>query len=289
MEKEIYHRPLSGYVGLLLTLALLGSGAGVLFIANEAVFPSILGGLLLVCGFITFGGYLVINPNEASVLILFGDYVGTANENGFYWVNPFFVKKKISLRARNRDSEPIKVNDKLGNPIMIGIVLVWRVQNTFKASFEVDDYVRFVEIQSESAIRKLAGHYAYDNFDEEQKEITLRSGGEEVHVQLETELSERLLIAGIEVIEARITYLAYAQEIAGAMLRRQQATAIVAARFKIVEGAVSMVEMALDQLSKKHIIDLDDERKAAMVSNMMVVLCSDKDASPVINTGTLQQ
>ena len=265
MKKEIYHRPLSGYVGLLMTLALLGGGVGVLFIANEAILPSIIGGILLVCGVITFGGYLVINPNEASVLILFGDYVGTANENGFYWVNPFFIKKKISLRARNRDSEPIKVNDKLGNPIMIGIVLVWRVQDTFKASFEVDDYVRFVEIQSESAIRKLAGHYAYDNFDEEQKEITLRSGGEEVHVQLETELSERLLIAGIEVIEARITYLAYAQEIAGAMLRRQQATAIVAARFKIVEGAVSMVEMALDQLSKKHIIDLDDERKAAMV------------------------
>jgi hypothetical protein len=289
MKKEIYHRPLSGYVGLLMTLALLGGGVGILFIANEAILPSIIGGILLVCGVITFGGYLVINPNEASVLILFGDYVGTANENGFYWVNPFFIKKKISLRARNRDSEPIKVNDKLGNPIMIGIVLVWRVQDTFKASFEVDDYVRFVEIQSESAIRKLAGHYAYDNFDEEQKEITLRSGGEEVHVQLETELSERLLIAGIEVIEARITYLAYAQEIAGAMLRRQQATAIVAARFKIVEGAVSMVEMALDQLSKKHIIDLDDERKAAMVSNMMVVLCSDKDASPVINTGTLHQ
>lgn len=289
MEKEIYHRPLSGYVGLLMTLALLGAGAGVLSIANEAIVPSIIGALLLVCGFLTFAGYLVINPNEAAVLILFGDYVGTVNENGFYWVNPFFIKKKISLRARNRDSEPIKVNDKLGNPIMIGIVLVWRVQNTFKALFEVDDYVRFVEIQSESAIRKLAGHYAYDNFDEGQKEITLRSGGEEVHVQLESELSERLLIAGIEVIEARITYLAYAQEIAGAMLRRQQATAVVAARFKIVEGAVSMVEMALDQLSQKHIIDLDDERKAAMVSNMMVVLCSDKDASPVINTGTLQQ
>lgn len=289
MKTEIYHRPLSGYVGLLFTLALFGSGAGLLYLGNEAILPSILGGFLLVCGFVTFGGYLIINPNEASVLVLFGDYVGTANENGFYWVNPFYIKRKISLRARNRDSEPIKVNDKLGNPILIGIVLVWRVKDTFKASFEVDDYVRFVEIQSESAIRKLAGHYAYDNFDEEQKEITLRSGGEEVHVQLETELSERLLIAGIEVIEARITYLAYAQEIAGAMLRRQQATAIVAARFKIVEGAVSMVEMALNQLSEKHIIDLDDERKAAMVSNMLVVLCSDKDASPVINTGTLQQ
>ncbi len=289
MKSETYYRPISGYVGLLMTLILLGSGAAAISIANEAILPTIIGVILLICGFLTFPGYLVVNPNQASVLVLFGKYIGTVNENGFYWVNPFFTKKKISLRARNRDSEPIKVNDKLGNPIMIGIVLVWRVQNTFKASFEVDDYIKFVEIQSESAIRKLAGHYAYDNFDEEQKEITLRSGGEEVHKQLETELSERLLIAGIEVIEARITYLAYAQEIAGAMLRRQQATAIVAARFKIVEGAVSMVEMALDQLSKKHIIDLDDERKASMVSNMMVVLCSDKDASPVINTGTLQQ
>jgi regulator of protease activity HflC (stomatin/prohibitin superfamily) len=222
-------------------------------------------------------------------MVLFGKYVGTIKENGFYWVNPFFVRKKISLRARNLDSDPIKVNDKIGNPIMIGIVLVWRVENTFKAAFEVDDYSNFVMIQSEAAIRKLAGHYPYDNFDDAQTEMSLRSGGEEVNDVLERELSERLSIAGIQVHEARISYLAYASEIAGAMLRRQQATAIVAARIKIVEGAVSMVEMALDQLSQKQIIDLDEEKKAAMVSNLMVVLCSDKDAAPVINAGTLHQ
>ena len=288
MKKEIFYKPLSGYVGLVFTLALLLGGG--LFFTNENASPFVFafGTLLLVCGCISLGGFLVVNPNEAAILILFGDYKGTTEDNGFFWVNPFFIKRKISLRARNRDSAPIKVNDKLGNPIMIGIVLVWRVKDTFKASFDVDDYVKFVEIQSESAIRKLAGHYAYDNFDEDQKEVTLRSGGEEVHVQLETELSERLTLAGIQVVEARITYLAYAAEIAGAMLRRQQATAIVAARFKIVEGAVSMVEMALDQLSKKHIVELDDERKASMVSNMMIVLCADKDVSPIINTGTAQ-
>jgi regulator of protease activity HflC (stomatin/prohibitin superfamily) len=234
-------------------------------------------------------GFMVVNPNESMVLVLFGDYIGTIKDNGFFWANPFYVKKKISLRARNLDSEPIKVNDKVGNPIMIGIVLVWKVENTFKAAFEVDDYVHFVEIQSESAIRKLAGHYPYDNFDDAQAEICLRSGGEEVNHVLENELRERLAIAGIHIIEARISYLAYSAEIAGAMLRRQQATAIVAARIKIVEGAVSMVEMALDQLSRKHIIDLDEEKKAAMVSNLMVVLCSDKDAAPVINAGTLHQ
>jgi hypothetical protein len=223
------------------------------------------------------------------VLILFGDYIGTIKENGFFWANPFYVKKKISLRARNLDSEPIKVNDKVGNPIMIGIVLVWKVEDTFKAAFEVDDYIHFVEIQSESAIRKLAGHYPYDNFDDAQAEISLRAGGEEVNHVLENELRERLSIAGIHIIEARISYLAYSAEIAGAMLRRQQATAIVAARIKIVEGAVSMVEMALEQLSKKNIIDLDEDKKAAMVSNLMVVLCSDKDAAPVINAGTLHQ
>jgi regulator of protease activity HflC (stomatin/prohibitin superfamily) len=232
---------------------------------------------------------MVVNPNESMVLVLFGDYIGTIKDNGFFWANPFYVKKKISLRARNLDSEPIKVNDKVGNPIMIGIVLVWKVENTFKAAFEVDDYVHFVEIQSESAIRKLAGHYPYDNFDDAQAEICLRSGGEEVNHVLETELRERLEIAGIHVIEARIAYLAYASEIAGAMLRRQQATAIVAARIKIVEGAVSMVEMALEQLSRKNIIELDEDKKAAMVSNLMVVLCSDKDASPVVNAGTLHQ
>ncbi|MDP4291548.1 MAG: SPFH domain-containing protein [Bacteroidota bacterium] len=289
MNAEKNFKPISGYVALIFTLAFLVAGGLHFFNENASPLVYTLGAILIVLGCFCLSGFLILNPNEAAILILFGDYKGTTGSNGFFWVNPFYVKRKISLRARNRDSAPIKVNDKLGNPIMIGIVLVWRVKDTFKAAFEVDDYVKFVEIQSESAIRKLASHYAYDNFDEDQKEITLRSGGEEVHLQLESELAERLEIAGIQVVEARITYLAYAAEIAGAMLRRQQAAAVVAARYKIVEGAVSMVEMALDQLSKKNIVVLDDERKAAMVSNMMVVLCADKDVSPVINTGTSQE
>ena len=222
-------------------------------------------------------------------MVLFGEYKGTAKENGFFWVNPFYTKRKISLRARNLDSHPIKVNDKLGNPIMIGIVLVWRVSETFKAAFEVNDFESFVKIQSESAIRKLAGTYPYDNFDDEQQEVSLRSNTEEVHEALMNELTERLNIAGIEVMEARISNLSYAQEIAHAMLQRQQATAIVAARTKIVEGAIGMVELALNALAKKEIVDLDADKKAAMVSNLLVVLCSDKATSPVINTGTLNQ
>jgi len=197
------------------------------------------------------------------------------------------VKKKISLRARNFNSEPIKVNDKIGNPIMIGAVVVWRVRNTFKAAFEVDDYEHFVRIQTEAAIRKLAGIYPYDNLEDEDAKLTLRDGGEEVNKQLESEVSERLKIAGIEILEGRINYLAYATEIASAMLKRQQAVAIIAARTKIVEGAVSMVEMALEELSHKKIVHLDEERKAQMVSNLMVVLTSDKDVSPVVNTGSL--
>mgnify|MGYP001766470144 FL=1 len=245
--------------------------------------------VVLIAAVVLLPGMLVVNPNESSVLVLFGDYIGTVKHNGFFWVNPFLTRKKISLRARNLNSEPIKVNDKIGNPIMIGIVLVWKVKDTFKAAFEVDDYIHYVEIQSEAAIRKLAGHYPYDNFDDAQSEISLRAGGEEVNHVLEAELTERLERAGIDVIEARISYLAYSSEIAGAMLRRQQATAIIAARKKIVEGAVSMVEMALEMLSEKKLVDLDEEKKAAMVSNLMVVLCSDKDASPVINAGTLHQ
>ncbi|WP_321290410.1 SPFH domain-containing protein [uncultured Sunxiuqinia sp.] len=232
-------------------------------------------------------GFMVVNPNESAVLVLFGDYRGTVKKNGFFWVNPFFKSVKMSLRARNLDSEPIKVNDKIGNPVMIGVVLVWRVQNTFKAAFDVNEYEHFVNIQTEAAIRKLAGLYPYDNFEDEEAEITLRSGGEEVNDELEREVSERLAIAGIEVIEARINYLAYAQEIAQAMLKRQQATAIVAARFKIVEGAVGMVEMALEELSQKGIVELDEEKKATMVGNLMVVLCGDKEATPVVNTGSI--
>ena len=242
---------------------------------------------MLVITALCFGGFVIVNPNESSVLVLFGAYKGTIKENGFWWVNPFFVKKRISLRARNLDSEPIKVNDKIGNPVMIGVVLVWKVDNTYKAAFDVDDYEHFVNIQSEAAIRKLAGNYPYDNLEDEDAKITLRGGADEVNKMLEDEITERLFIAGIHVIEARINYLAYASEIAGAMLRRQQATAIVAARYKIVEGAVSMVDMALNQLSKQNIIEMDEEKKASMVSNLMVVLCSDKDATPIVNTGTL--
>lgn len=289
MEKEKVYSTASGYKSLLVFAALLGLGISRLVFFEQTIIGIILAILCIAAAIFTAIGLIVVNPNESSVLVLFGEYKGTIKSNGFFWVNPFFIKKKISLRARNLNREPIKVNDKLGNPIMIGCVLVWRVRDTFKAAFEVDDYAHFVDIQSESATRKLAGHYAYDNFDDEQKEITLRAGGEEVHQALEHELSERLSMAGIEVLEARISYLAYASEIAGAMLRRQQATAVVAARTKIVEGAVSMVELALNALSKKQIIDLDEEKKASMVSNLMVVLCSDKDTTPVVNTGTLHQ
>jgi len=284
MNAEKNFSPISGYIGLLFSLILLGIAATGLAV-YEQPFAIIFG----LAGFFCLGGFIVINPNESSVLILFGEYKGTIKTNGFHWVNPLFVKKKISLRARNLNSEPLKVNDKIGNPIMIGVVLLWQVEDTFKSAFEVDDFVKFVTIQSESAIRKLAGHYSYDNFDDEQQEMSLRSGGEEVNHVLERELTERLQVAGIKVMEARIAYLAYAQEIAHAMLQRQQATAVVAARFKIVEGAVSMVEMALNQLSKKNVVELDEEAKASMVSNLMVVLCSDKSASPVVNTGTLNR
>lgn len=234
-------------------------------------------------------GFIMVQPNNSRVLLLFGKYVGSIKQNGFYWVNPFYTQKKISLRASNFDSERLKVNDKLGNPIMISTILVWRVKDTYKAAFDVDNFENFVRVQTDAAVRKLASMYPYDNFADEghKEDITLRSSVNEVSEALEKEIDERLSIAGIEVLEARIGYLAYAQEIANAMLKRQQATAIVAARHKIVEGAVSMVEMALEELGKKNIVHLDDERKAAMVSNLMVILCGDKDASPVLNTGTL--
>ena len=288
MEKE-KKSLLSGYFSVLIIIVLIVVAIILMANANENFIPMILAGILILAVVLMAKGLIVVNPNESMVLVLFGDYKGTVKKNGFFFVNPFYVRKKITLRARNLNRDPIKVNDKLGNPIMIGIVLVWQVKDTFKAAFEVDDYSRFVDIQSESATRKLAGHYAYDNFDDDQKEITLRAGGEEVHQALEKELSERLAMAGIKVMEARISYLAYSSEIAGAMLRRQQATAVVAARTKIVEGAVSMVELALNALSKKQIIELDEDKKASMVSNLMVVLCSDKDTTPVVNTGTLYQ
>jgi regulator of protease activity HflC (stomatin/prohibitin superfamily) len=248
-----------------------------------------LGAGSVVTFFIISMGFLAVEPNSSRVLTLFGKYVGTTKDSGFFWVNPFYTKKKISLRANNLDTKPIKVNDKGGNPIMIGAVVVWRVENAYKAAFEVDNYQSFVETQSEAAIRKLAGTFAYDNFEHETDEITLRSSATEVSELLAHEVSERLVIAGIQVIETRLSHLAYATEIAGAMLQRQQATAIVAARSKIVEGAVGMVEMALEQLSKKEIVHLDEERKAAMVSNLLVVLCSERSAQPIVNTGTLYQ
>ena len=285
MEKEKEYNPISGYLMLIILLAVLILGVYSIVMLPNPIFIAL---LVIFCVLMVLG-FVIIYPNYSSVLTLFGKYKGTIKKNGFHWVNPFFIRKKVSLRAQNFDSEKIKVNDKLGNPIQISVILVWRVENTFKAAFQVNDYEHFVRVQSDAAVRKLAGTYPYDNFDDEQAEITLRSGLNEINHALERELSERLDIAGLHVIEARIGYLAYAPEIASAMLRRQQATAIVAARQKIVEGAVGMVEMALDELNKKAIIDLDEERKAAMVSNLMVVLCADKDASPVINTGTLHQ
>jgi regulator of protease activity HflC (stomatin/prohibitin superfamily) len=282
MEKSFTAR--SGYVVLLLEILILGM-AIVSFISN--VF--IAGAILIVMFIFIAPGFMAVDPNQSYVLILFGAYKGTIKDNGFFWVNPFFVKKKFSLRARNFNSEPIKVNDKLGNPIMIGLVLVWKVEETYRAAFGVDEYEHFVVVQSEAALRKLAGLYPYDNIEDDHAKITLRDGGEEVNQMLEGEIRERLDIAGIHVIEARINYIAYAQEIAQAMLKRQQATAIVAARFKIVEGAVSMVEMALEELSKREIVNLDEDKKATMVSNLLVVLCGDKEATPVVNTGTLYQ
>ncbi len=282
MKNEKKFNPVNGFVILAADIVLLI--LLVYAILNENVFLTVLSALLV---FITLPGFVIVNPNMSAVLTLFGKYKGTILENGFWWVNPLMVKKKISLKARNFNSDTVKVNDKIGNPIMIGAVVVWRVKNTYDAAFEVDDYNHFVVVQTDAAIRKLAGMYPYDDIEDEGIHLTLRSGGEEVNKQLEQEISERLKIAGIEVLEARINYLAYATEIAGAMLKRQQAVAIIAARKKIVEGAVSMVEMALKDLSENKIVEMDEERKAQMVSNLMVVLTSDKDVTPVVNTGSI--
>jgi len=264
--------------------------------------------LFIICNIVCFVGLMQIEPNEARVLIFFGKYKGTVKENGFFWVNPLLAKKKLTLRARNFDAEPIKVNDKSGNPIMIGQVIVWKVVDTYKASFEIDNtsktvmavgtksdsvsekmkaYEHFVQVQSEAALRFVAGMYTYDDSNNSDETLTLRSGGEEMNEILEKQLNERLALAGIEVLEARINYLAYAPEIAAVMLRRQQADAIISAREKIVDGAVGMVKMALKKLSDENIIELDDDKKAAMVTNLMVVLCSDESAQPILNAGTL--
>lgn len=270
--------------------------------------------LLIVLWLIVFAGYMQLEPNEARAMVFFGKYQGTFKETGFFWVNPFMEKKKLSLRARNLDIDPIKVNDKIGNPVLIGLVLVWKLKDTYKAMFEIDSqtmagsasivstnqvnignavanrmnaFENFVMIQSDAALRQVAGQYAYDDNEAHVGELTLRSGGEEINEQLEQKLNERLEMAGIEVVEARINYLAYAPEIAAVMLRRQQASAIITAREKIVEGAVSMVKMALNKLSEEQIVELDEEKKAAMVSNLLVVLCADEAAQPVVNAGTL--
>lgn len=268
---------------------------------------SIISMIILPCGF------FILQPNQARVMIFFGKYRGTYRNTGFFWVNPFMTKKKISLRIRNMDIAPIKVNDKVGNPVMIGMVLVWKVRDTYRAVFDVDasdvpalvvkdekEFQQthnaiaralnvFVNIQSDAALREVTGRYAYDEEDGKKDGITLRSGGHEINEELEKKLNERLTMAGIEVVEARLNYLAYAPEIAAVMLRRQQASAIISAREKIVEGAVSMVKMALDQLKEEQVVELDEERKATMVSNLLVVLCADEPAQPVLNTGSLYQ
>jgi regulator of protease activity HflC (stomatin/prohibitin superfamily) len=284
MDSEKIIKPANGYLMLVIVLTTF-IGSIVFSIKQENPLYIIIS----VISFIGFFGFILVNPNTSKVILLFGKYVGTIKANGLYWANPFYTKKKISLRASNFDSERLKVNDKLGNPVMISTILVWRVTDTYKAAFDVDNYENFVRVQTDAAVRKLASMYPYDNFADEGhiEDITLRSSVNEVSEALEKEIDERLSIAGIEVLEARIGYLAYAQEIASAMLKRQQATAIVAARHKIVQGAVEMVEMALEELSRKQIVELDEERKAAMVSNLLVILCGDKEASPVVNTGTL--
>ena len=246
----------------------------------------ILGVVLMLAGMLLMRSLTVVNPNQARVILLFGRYIGTIRQDGFYTVNPFSVRKSVSLRAHNFNSEKLKVNDKLGNPIEIGAVVVWRVANTAMASFDVEDYRSYVQVQSESAVRHLAANHPYDITSEEHA-TSLRGSLDQVNEELKVQLAERLALAGIEVLEVRISHLAYAPEIAGAMLRRQQAEAIIAARQKIVDGAVGMVDMALKQLQARGVIEFDMERKAAMVSNLLVVLCSDHDATPVINAGTL--
>ncbi|HEY4153830.1 MAG TPA: SPFH domain-containing protein [Puia sp.] len=289
MEKN--SKPVSGFIVLILALLLLA--ATIYFFITGAQQDNtpyaIIGALLMLALLFISKGFMIVNPNEARVLTFFGKYSGSVKDNGLLWVNPLYRSVRISLRSENLEGTPLKVNDKMGNPIEIATVIVWQVRDTYKASFEVVNYNQYVRVQSEAAVRHLATTCPYDHMEDEHAEITLRDGGDKVNELLEKELNERLAPAGIIIKEARISHLAYAPEIAGAMLQRQQATAIVAARFKIVEGAVAMVELALEQLSRKGIVQLDEEKKAAMVSNLMVVLCGEKAATPVLNTGTLYQ
>ena len=307
---------LNGFLMLFGTLALLilsmvGIIYGIIYLdAGENGGGWLLGGgvAVLLATIILMCGLFQLEPNEAKITTWFGKYSGTITRTGFYWINPFYSSKRLSLRARNLDAEPIKVNDKTGNPVMIGLVLVWKLKDTYKALFEVDSQTmasnpnsvgnntkflmnaleNFVRVQADAALRQVAGQYAYDN-EENGKDITLRDGSDEINKELEAHIDERLAMAGIEVVEARINYLAYAPEIAAVMLRRQQATAIIAAREKIVEGAVSMVKMALDKLKSEGVVELDEERKAAMVSNLLVILCGEDNAQPIVNTGSLYQ
>jgi len=284
MQTEKILKEGNGYFALFLS---------VLFFIVMLVFyttgtPAI-GAVMTVAFIYTSRGVVVISPNTGKIFLLFGEYEGSIKTSGIFWVNPFYSRSSISLRARNFESEKVKVNDKMGNPIMISVILVWKVQDTFKAFYEVDNYEKFIMTQTDSAVRKLAATYPYDHFEDEMAAVTLSTDFDEVNRSLEREIAERLVIAGIEVVEARISHLAYAPEIAHSMLKRQQASAVVAARHKIVEGAVSMVESALHLLSAKQIIELDEDKKAAMVSNLMVVLCGDRESQPVVNTGTLNQ
>jgi len=283
MYQEKIISPPSGYLTFAFSLALLGA-AIFCFVTESFLWGGI---LLAVDVFLIFPGFLIINPNQSMVLTLFGKYIGTVKADGFFWVNPLTAKRRLSLKANNLNGQQLKVNDKLGNPIEIAAVVVWKVNETAKAVFSVENYMQYVNIQSEAAVRHLANIFPYDHSEGEENSITLKDGADKVSELLENELNERLSRAGIEVLEARISHLAYAPEIASAMLQRQQATAVIAARKLIVEGAVGMVEMALEKLSQKGIVDLDEERKAAMVSNLLVVLCGDRHVQPVVNTGTL--
>ena len=287
MEKII--KPMSGYLALLIALVCLAAAILCFSTGQDNGWYIALGILLSLAFIFLMKGLMIVQPNHSRVLNFFGKYVGTVKNNGLFFVNPLYTTYKISLRADNLQGQTLKVNDKMGNPIEIGTVIVWRVGNTYKAAYEVSNYGSYIKTQSEAAVRHLAGSFSYDNLEDENAEITLRNGGDKVNEILVKELNERMEQAGIEILEARISHLAYAAEIAGAMLQRQQATAIVAARLKIVEGAVGMVEMALQKLSEKEIVELDNEKKTAMVSNLMVVLCGEKAASPVLNTGTLYQ
>jgi regulator of protease activity HflC (stomatin/prohibitin superfamily) len=284
MQTEKILKPGNGYVALAIAVT-----AGIVMLIFYTMQQPAMGAIMTVTFLITSKGIVVVSPNTGKIFLLFGKYEGSIKKSGIFWVNPFYSRAGLSLRARNFESEKVKVNDKMGNPIMISVILVWRVQDTFKAFYEVDNYEKFIMTQTDSAVRKLAAIYPYDHFEDERATVTLSTDFDEVNRSLEREIAERLLIAGIEVVEARISHLAYAPEIAHSMLRRQQASAVVAARHKIVEGAVSMVESALHLLSAKQIIDLDEDKKAAMVSNLMVVLCGDRESQPVVNTGTLNQ